>query len=268
MEEKSKNDAQAPDRNLGDEWAGWVGDLSNYEKQIEEGKGLFIRFYTVALLVLTAIIFIAYYLVSPRIYAINSYADLTLKWIIIVLLACLYLWSILIVVTVETGRNFVVLFGKSGLHVERVMPLLYSIANLFKISKDRIGNSFIKVNNALIYATKAKFKSEKLLVLLPRCLKKETREKTLELANKYGCTVFTATGGSSARQMVKKIMPDAIIGVACERDLISGMTDSPHSIAIIAIPNSRPEGPCKNTDIDIAEYERAIKFLLKIQQDA
>ncbi len=264
-EENDKNNLPTTDRNLGDEWAGWVGDLSNYEKQIEEGKGLFIWFYALTLLVLTAIIFFLYYLVSPRIYAMNFYADLILKWTVIILLAFLYLWSILLVITVETGRNFIILFGKSGLHVERMMPLLYTIANLFKISKDRIGNSFIKVNNALIYATKAKFKSEKLLVLLPRCLKKETREKTLELAGKYNCTIFTATGGSSARQTVKKFMPDAIIGVACERDLISGMTDSPHGITIIAIPNSRPEGPCRNTDIDIEEYERAIKFLLKIQ---
>jgi len=262
MEEVNKTNPK--DRNLGDEWEGWVGDLSNYEKQIEEGRGLFIGFYLAALFALTVILFGAYYLVSPRIQGISLYADSALRLALISILTLLYIWSILLILTVETGKHYIILFGRNGLHVEKLMPLIYGIAGIFKISKDRIGNSFIKVNNAIIYATKKKFKSEKLLVLLPRCLNKEIREKTQELAGKYGCTVFTATGGSSARQMVKKTMPDAIIGVACERDLISGMADSPKGIAIIAIPNTRPEGPCKNTKIDLGEYERAIKFLLKV----
>ena len=98
-------------------------------------------------------------------------------------------------------------------------------------------------------------------MLLPRCLDKESRTKVVEITEKYGCKAFTATGGSSARQMVKKVRPDAIIGVACERDLVAGMMDSPHYIPIIGITNKRPNGPCKDTFINEEEFEEAVKFL-------
>ena len=63
--------------------------------------------------------------------------------------------------------------------------------------------------------------------------------------------------------MLKKIKPDAIIGVACERDLVSGMADSPHYVPIVAITNQRPHGPCKDTFVDVEEFEKAVKFLSK-----
>jgi hypothetical protein len=165
--------------------------------------------------------------------------------------------------TIITKRNFLFFRKKSGLHLEWIYPVVYKIATLFKISKDRISNSIIKVNNALIYIMKDKIKSENLLILLPRCFEKSVKEKVLEITQKYNCQVFIATGGSSARQIVKKVNPDAIIGVACERDLISGMADSIKTIPVIAIPNRRPNGPCKDTNVDIDEIEKAIKFMLK-----
>jgi hypothetical protein len=251
------------DRKLGDEWSEWVGDLSKYEKEIKEGKTTFLLFYFVSLFVLTLVVMCGYYLISPRLAQFHPMADTFLFGGIIAVCAFFYLYSFLLLLTLATGVNFVFASKKEGLHIEWIYPVVYKIASMFKISKDRIGHSLVKVNNALIYTTKKQFQASNLLVLLPRCLDKDTRTKVVGITGKYGCTVFTATGGSSARQMLKKVRPDAIIGVACERDLVAGMTDSPHHVPVLAIANKRPNGPCKDTVIDVEEFEKAVRFLLK-----
>lgn len=251
------------DRKLGDEWSGWVGDLSEYEKEIKEGKTTFLLFYFVSLFALSAIFMFGYYLISPRLAQFHALADTVVFWAVIAGFGIIYIYSLFLLLTIATGINFIFASKKEGLHIEWMYPFIYKIASLFKISKDRIGNSLVKVNNALIYTTKKKFQASNLLVLLPRCLDKDTRIKLTGITEKYGCKVFTATGGSSARQMLKKVKPDAIIGVACERDLVAGMTDSPHYIPVIAIANKRPNGPCKDTIVDVEEFEKAVKFLSK-----
>ena len=252
------------DRRLGDEWAGWVGDLSGYEKEIKEGKELFLSVYFAALIFLTAGAMFIYYMIAPRLYQWNPIVDLFVMRAIVVFLAVLFIWSLLLLVSVSFNVAVLPFARKNGLHIEWIYPVVYKIGAVFKVSKDRIGHSLVEVNNALVYATRKKFKSQNLLVLLPRCLDKETRLKAAELTEKYKVTSFTATGGSSARQMIKKVKPDAIIGVACERDLIAGMSDTPGSMTVVGIPNKRPFGPCKDTAIDTDTLENTIKFLLKI----
>jgi len=243
--------------------AGVEWRLLSYEKEINEGKRLFLGFYLIAVIVFSSALFLAYYLISPRLNDINTFLDYGILVIVLAVIFGIGLFSLLFLLTILTNRNFLFFRKKAGLHLEWIYPVVYKIASIFKISKDRVTNSMIKINNALIYITRDKFKSENLLVLLPRCFEKTIREKVLDITQKYKCQVFIATGGSSARQIVAKVNPDAIIGVACERDLISGMSDSKKTIPIIAIPNRRPNGPCKDTNIDIEELEKAIRFMLK-----
>ncbi len=51
--------------------------------------------------------------------------------------------------------------------------------------------------------------------------------------------------------------PDVIIGVACERDLSSGIQDS-YPIPVYGILNRRPFGPCYDTDVDLDLVERGL----------
>ena len=72
--------------------------------------------------------------------------------------------------------------------------------------------------------------------------------------------LVVATGGTLARQLVAKARPKAIIAVACERDLTSGIQDV-FPIPVIGIFNERPFGPCFNTRVDIDRVEEAIQLL-------
>ena len=70
-----------------------------------------------------------------------------------------------------------------------------------------------------------------------------------------------ATGGTLARRIVVEKKPNIIIGVACERDLTSGIQDS-YPIPVFGILNRRPNGPCYDTDVDLELVERGMVAVL------
>jgi hypothetical protein len=57
-----------------------------------------------------------------------------------------------------------------------------------------------------------------------------------------------------------------IIGVACERDLTSGIQDS-YPIPVFGILNHRPFGPCFDTDVDMKMVETALASFLYDETD-
>jgi hypothetical protein len=67
-----------------------------------------------------------------------------------------------------------------------------------------------------------------------------------------------ATGGTIARRIIKENRPDAILAVACERDLLSGILDT-YPLPVLGVFNSRPNGPCINTIVDVNLVEEIIK---------
>ena len=126
-----------------------------------------------------------------------------------------------------------------------------------------------------------KIAPERLLILTPHCIQldvcphKITRDinnckqcgrcpvgDLLTLTRKYGVHLAVATGGTLARQVVKRIRPKAILAIACERDLTSGIQDV-FPIPVIGVLNERPHGPCCNTIVDINKVELAIKNFLQ-----
>jgi hypothetical protein len=51
--------------------------------------------------------------------------------------------------------------------------------------------------------------------------------------------------------------PEAIVAVACELDLTTGILDS-YPLPVIGVLNERPHGPCINTKVDIQKVKDAI----------
>ena len=119
------------------------------------------------------------------------------------------------------------------------------------------------------------------MILTPHCLQKSTCglrvtqnpdlckrcgqcnvDDLVGLKEKYGIKLAIATGGTLARRKIMELKPKAIIAVACERDLISGLQDV-KDLPVLAIVNRRPEGPCVNTEMDIELVEKGIHHFLK-----
>ena len=159
-----------------------------------------------------------------------------------------------------------------------IFPIISNMGKFVGISKDEIRKIFIKINNAYICSNKYNFNSEDLIILIPHCIQNHNcklkvtndidnckkcglcKVKELqELQEKYNTKVFVATGGTLARKIIIDNKPKAVIAVACERDLTSGVRDV-KGIPVLGVFNSRPNGPCIDTNINIKEVDEAINF--------
>ena len=76
------------------------------------------------------------------------------------------------------------------------MRLTSRVADRFG-RRDWVENASVKVYNALALLRGRKVGKGELLLLIPRCLSKETLDGVLGIAGKYGVPVFVATRGSS-----------------------------------------------------------------------
>jgi hypothetical protein len=164
-----------------------------------------------------------------------------------------------------------------GLLLKIGYPMLMLFGSFSKDQKEALQGLVIRLNNKLV--RRERHRTRKLLLLLPHCL--QIDECKIRLThNIYNCErcgkcrirdligvaerkkleLFVATGGNLARRIVKDVNPEAIVAVACERDLSSGIADT-YPLPVIGIPNERPFGPCLNTRVDIERVEEAIEAL-------
>jgi len=156
-------------------------------------------------------------------------------------------------------------------------PLLMLFGAFLKDKKEGLQRVVINANNRLVRAEGPRTK--KILLLLPHCLQIDECsirlthniyncercgrcdiKDLIEIADENKLDLSIATGGTLARKVVAAVRPEAIVAVACERDLSSGLVDT-FPIPIIGIPNERPFGPCLNTRVDLEKVKEAIRFL-------
>lgn len=164
-----------------------------------------------------------------------------------------------------------------GLFFKLGYPLMLIFGWIFRIKKDRLQRIVININNSLVRRFRG-ISAKRLLLLLPHCLQRsECRLKiTHDVYNCEGCgkcgikdftqtakelglDLFIATGGTIARRIVIDSNPEAIVAVACERDLSIGIVDT-YPLPILGIINERPFGPCFNTRVDIDKVNDALNF--------
>ncbi len=85
-------------------------------------------------------------------------------------------------------------------------------------------------------------------------------EEIVEIAEDLGYKdIFIVPGSSMAKNILKKMDPDAVISVACFSELVEGFEASHvYSIPIQGIPLSK-EG-CMNTEVDIEEVKERLQI--------
>jgi len=249
------------DRKLGDEWIGWDGKLTSTDLSVETGKRLFLGLAILSILLLILSVLLFWYLIEPRVSQLNTRLAQSFRFIIYGLIVVLLIIFIQTVLSIIFKRNLLIRIKNKNFSITFLIPFILALGKKIGISYDRIGNSFIKVSNSLIMTTHWKISRSKIVILLPRCLRKPIQKQIISIAQKYQCLIFTVPGGELARKIIAEQKPLAVIGIACERDLLSGIRDVQH-IPVIGIPNQRPEGPCKNTTVDYHKIEDAVKFFL------
>lgn len=126
----------------------------------------------------------------------------------------------------------------------------------------------VAVNNGWVRRRGIKVRPEEILLLLPHCLHKETCPQNVvhsldecrrcgqcsvgelarvrEMAGVSGCVVG---GGRQALQRTRQSGIKAVVAVACERELVYGIFAA-WPKPVLAVRNTTPEGPCRNTMAD------------------
>ncbi len=163
-----------------------------------------------------------------------------------------------------------------GLTLKVLYPLLMLAGSFVKNKKEQYQQFIIGLNNSLVRSEKPR--PRRMLLLLPHCLqinqcdirltyninnckrcgKCEIRD-LIKIAEDNHLTIFIATGGSLARRVISEEKPEAVVAVACENDLSSGIADT-YPLPVLGIINERPQGPCVNTRVDLEKIKEAVQF--------
>jgi len=203
----------------------------------------------------------------------------TIVLVMIGSIICLLILGIgVLILTLARGREVIYATRLRGIVIEVLFPIMILVGRLVGMSKDKVQQSFVEVNNLLVRAKCIDKKPKRILLLMPHCLQfsecaiKITNDvskckacgkcrisELVSLSKKHDVELSVATGGTLARRRIAESRPDAIIAVACERDLTSGIQDA-YPLPVLGILNERPFGPCFNTSVDIQKVADALAF--------
>jgi len=209
------------------------------------------------------------------------------RYLLLIIIALLGLFILMVsiglagvVMTLLNVNKFYGLEGLMNASINMLFPLVLVLGKILHIPKDVIKSSYIEVNNKLLQSRCYNFRPEEILILAPHCLQKwdcpykitadasNCRhcgrcdiDRLLKISNHYGVNLAVVTGGTLARKKVHDMKPKAIVAIACERDLTEGILDT-NPLPVMGVINIRPEGPCKNTQVDLKKVTEAIYFFI------
>ena len=143
-----------------------------------------------------------------------------------------------------------------------------------------VDKALVRLNNLSLRLRSKKCSADAILVLIPSCLQSSrcTRKVTIDVANcercgncpvgavaalgdEYGVRVACATGGRLALEMVKDDSVKVVVAIACEKELRAGIIGA-FPKPVLAVTNLRPNGPCRDTDVDLDAVREAIERFL------
>ncbi|MCK4694810.1 MAG: DUF116 domain-containing protein [Candidatus Cloacimonetes bacterium] len=245
-----------------------------------KGKELFLALSTLTLILMMVITTILWWFVSPRLHEINEIlASLSLTALRMFYLI-LVLGTFFVYIISYFEKNFLIARFAVRAFIKIIYPVTVFLGRIFGISKERLRESFVHLNNSFIKAIKKKFDPHEVLILLPHCLQctecgiritvdinkcQQCGEcdigELTQLAKKHNIPVAIATGGTLARKIIVVHKPKFIIAVACDRDLVDGLREV-FPIPVYGVLNERPEGPCINTKVEVKKIDLALGILL------
>ncbi|MEI7634459.1 MAG: DUF116 domain-containing protein [bacterium] len=247
------------DRKLGHEWHGWDGNIEAHEGFINESKWLYLIIILSVFAVIYLLLCLAAWAIHPLVAAHHwLWGAVIAGGLMMVLVIFVFFWGS--AACALWLKRPVWLSEYAAQRFIRTFGIIVFFTEKTGLSRDRLGSSLIAMNNELTRAAPRRIRNGRILCLAPRCLDRDTFALIQEMTREHGCDFFIAPNGVQARQRVAGTRPGAIIAIACERDLVTGIRDAGEHIPVIAIPNKRPAGPCKGATIDIAALRCAIEF--------
>lgn len=242
-------------------------------------KRLFIGLCLLAVVTVLGLLSLIVYLAANWSQPVNRLILMAVSGVFLMLLGVVALGIFGILLTICRCRSIPPLQHFMRVALSLLYPLVVLLGGVLSIDREKIRRSFIEVNNQMVRARREPAPASQILILAPHCLQKADCPNKitqcsdnckrcggcqvvdlLQIRDRYGVRLAFATGGTLARRFVARYRPRAIIAIACERDLASGIQDA-SPIPVLGILNQRPFGPCFNTRVDLQRVEEAVIFL-------
>jgi len=244
-------------------------------------KRVFVGLLVFTCLILFALIFLLWYVPMVGLKNIHPSFPIFYTSVLAVFAVLMLFGGLLLVFTIFRGKDIFLSHKLRGIVAKVLFPFMILMGRLLGVSKERVQQSFIELNNHLVRSNRHRTRPNKLLILLPHCIQdfdcqvkitgnirnckgcgKCEIKDLIELSDRYQVKIAVATGGTLARRIIVDNRPEAIVAVACELDMTSGIQDT-YPIPVIGILNERPNGPCINTKVDIQKVKQAILDFLE-----
>ena len=242
------------DRRLGHEWDEWDGRPLPNRGDYDSSPTLFFGWSAAALAAALAIGALGLFLLGPRLALLHPLIPTILWSGLAVGAVVLWAWWATLFLSYRSGRALLPESLAERGPFLRLMRLTSRVAARFG-RRDWVENAAVKVYNALALQRARKVGTGELLLLIPRCLSKETLDGVLGVAGRYGVPVFVATRGQLARRVIRERRPRAVVAVACERDMVSGLHDVAGKVPVLGLTMTLPSGPCKDALLDLTKLE-------------
>jgi len=249
------------DRRLGHEWDEWNGRPLPGGGDFSAAPGLFFRFAALTLAALAAGAAFLLYLVAPRLVTLSPPLARGLWLVLAAALGLATLYLIVLVASFYGGRNLLPeRLMERGPYLQ-LMNYASLIARGFG-KRDWVEHAAIDIYNTLAERRGRRVGKGELLVLIPRCLSKQALDGVLEIAGRYEVPVFVATRGQLARRVIRERRPRAVVAVACERDMMTGLRDVAGKLPVLGLTMQLPNGPCRDAAIDLEQMEKWVQGLV------
>jgi hypothetical protein len=246
------------DRRLGHEWDEWDGKPLPNAGNYDSPPALFFGWSAMAIGTGLALGALVLFLLSPRL-ALLAGGIPRVLWLTLAGLAALaWLWWGVILLSYLLHRPLLPERMAERGPLLRLMRFTSGVAARFG-RRDWVENAAVKVYDALALERGRKVGKGELLLLIPRCLSRASIDGVMAIAGKYEVPVFVATRGQLARRVIRERRPRAVVAVACERDMITGLCDVAGKIPVLGLTMTLPAGPCKDAVLDLVKLEEWVR---------
>src|SRR5256885_767723 len=243
------------DRRLGHEWDEWDGRPLPGNGDFSAPPGLFFRFAALTIGIGMAVGAALIFLLGPRLGTLWAMLPRTLWLALGAASAATWVWFGTLLLSFYGG---VLALPEGWLErgpYLRLMSLTSFVSRAFG-KRDWVEHAAIDVYNTLAERRRRTVGKGELLVLIPRCLSKQALDGVLAIAGRYDVPVFVATRGQLARRVIRERRPRAVVAVACERDMMTGLRDGAGRVPVLGLTMRLPNGPCRDATRDLEALGR------------
>ena len=251
------------DRRLGHEWDEWNGQPLPNAGDFRTTTGKYFFFTALGLGGIVAAGAAGIYLLAPRLAQLATWLPRALYLADAALAAAGALWLGLIGLSYATNRALLPSrFAERGLLL-KTLRMSSRVGEMFGVQRDWTDNAGVAVYNHLAWARDWRVRANEMLILIPRCLSRAALDGVMDIAKRYDVATFVATRGAYARQAIRERRPKAVVAVACERDMVSGLRDVAGRLPVLGLTMQLPNGPCKDASLDLVKMEEFVRKYLR-----